>query len=72
MCIQNRSLKMEIRRLIWLQQDNFFQLTIKQRMMQPAAPGNKAYQKFKLCSLTPSMNRIGKLAAAIAIISRAY
>lgn len=45
------------------------ELTIKQRMTQPAAPGNKAYQKFKPCNLTPSMNRMGKLAA---INSHAY
>jgi hypothetical protein len=33
-------------------------------MRQPTAPGNNAYQKFNLWSLTPSMNKIGKLAAA--------
>ena len=41
------------------------ELTIKERMIHPAAPGKKAYQKFKWCNLTPSMNRIGKLAAAL-------
>lgn len=36
-------------------------------MIHAAAPGNKANQKFKWCNLTPSMNRIGKLAAVLKI-----
>lgn len=39
------------------------ELTIKQRRIQPAAPGNRAYQKLSCCILAPSMNSIGKLAA---------
>lgn len=46
---------------------NTKKLTIKHRRMHAAAPGNKVYQKFKLCSLTPSMKSNGKLAAAIRV-----
>ena len=39
-------------------------LTIKQRTMQPAAPGKSAYQSCKLWNFGPSINKMGKLAAA--------
>ena len=43
----------------------FVTLTIKRRRMQPAAPGNNAYQRCKRWNLDPSMNNIGKLAAKL-------
>lgn len=39
-------------------------LTIKHKSMHPVAPGNNIYQKWRLWNFAPSMNIMGKPAAA--------
>ena len=47
-------------------------LTIKHRIRQPVAPGNNAYHRFRLWNFAPSMNKMGKLAAATQHRSSSY